>query len=522
MQKQAPSLGRILAAVGFALSCFGLMLFLWVSFGGPVPLRPDSYRITAYFPEATQLAVESDVRIGGVSVGRVKELELGPPSQRVNGKDTTAAVIEIKPEFAPISSDARAIVRQKTLLGESYVELAPGTGAAEPAPVSLGAYANVTDAEAQAVEPIPEDGELAIARTTEATQIDEIFNALDEETRAAAQRWLAGSATAVDGRGLDLNDALGNLGPFLGDASEITATVRAQRPAVRGVIRDAGLVFRALSEDDAALRGAVTGLDDSFGGFADANAALAESVRILPTFENEALLTLARLDDFEVHARPLVDELLPVAGDVSPTLRSLRRAAPHLRSLFEDLDPLLDAAEDGLPALRDFVAELRPALAALEPFLANLNPVVRFLTAYRERVATFIANPPSGVSSTLPPVPGQPAPRHYLRTLSYLSQESLAVHPFRLATNRGNGYITPNGYLESLVSDRIFPNFDCRNTDFSPQSQDPDEQQVPPFQAAPPDVNNGEPPGPDFAPCMIEDDLEPFGGKRFPLVPEDP
>src|SRR3954463_8624232 len=110
MQKQAPSLGRILVAVGFTLSCFGLILFLWIAFGGPIPLKPESYRVTAYFPEATQLAQESDVRIGGVSVGKVKEISLAPPDKRVDGNDTTKAVIEIEPEFAPISDDARAIL----------------------------------------------------------------------------------------------------------------------------------------------------------------------------------------------------------------------------------------------------------------------------------------------------------------------------------------------------------------------------------------------------------------------------
>ena len=222
MQKQAPSIGRILVAIGFTLSCFGLTLFLWIAFGGPTPLRPESYRITAYFPEATQLAQESDVRIGGVSVGKVKSIELAPPAKRVNGKDTTEAEIEIEPEFAPISTDARAILRQKTLLGETYVELTPGTDPEKPAaPVSLGAAANVSDAQAGAVEAIPEGGTLGISRTEEATQIDEIFNALDAETRTAFQRWQQNAAVAVDGRGLDLNDALGNLGPFLTDASDV-------------------------------------------------------------------------------------------------------------------------------------------------------------------------------------------------------------------------------------------------------------------------------------------------------------
>ena len=71
MQKQAPTLGRLLVMAGFALSCFGLLLFLWLAFGGPIPLKPKGYRIHVAFPEATQLATQADVRIAGVSVGKV-------------------------------------------------------------------------------------------------------------------------------------------------------------------------------------------------------------------------------------------------------------------------------------------------------------------------------------------------------------------------------------------------------------------------------------------------------------------
>ena len=41
MIKQAPSIGRILTMVAFALSCFGILIFLWLSFGGSVPLQPE-------------------------------------------------------------------------------------------------------------------------------------------------------------------------------------------------------------------------------------------------------------------------------------------------------------------------------------------------------------------------------------------------------------------------------------------------------------------------------------------------
>ncbi len=120
MQKQAPSLGRILTMVLFALSCFGLLLFLWVAFGGSTPLRPKGYRVTIPFKEAGQLAQEADVRISGVTVGRVKKIEA---SSKTGNSNVT---IEIKAKYAPIKRDSRVMLRAKTLLGETYVELTPG------------------------------------------------------------------------------------------------------------------------------------------------------------------------------------------------------------------------------------------------------------------------------------------------------------------------------------------------------------------------------------------------------------
>src|ERR1035438_6476551 len=77
MQKRAPTLGNILVIILFVLSCFGLLMFLWESFGGPLPLKPKGYRITVAFPRTLALAEQSDVRISGVNVGHVISLHLG-------------------------------------------------------------------------------------------------------------------------------------------------------------------------------------------------------------------------------------------------------------------------------------------------------------------------------------------------------------------------------------------------------------------------------------------------------------
>ena len=121
MNKQAPSAARILTMVAFAASCIGLLLFLWISFGGTTSLGPKGYEISAEFDQAENLGSQADVRISGVNVGKV----VGVSLDRHTG--LTRAVMEIDPQFAPRPADTRAILRQKTLLGETYVELSPGS-----------------------------------------------------------------------------------------------------------------------------------------------------------------------------------------------------------------------------------------------------------------------------------------------------------------------------------------------------------------------------------------------------------
>src|SRR3712207_3827697 len=121
MQKQAPTVGRLLTMVVFALSCFGLLLFLWLAFGGPIPLKPKGYRVEVAIPEANQLAVEAPVRSSGVEIGKVRE------KRKAGRGNKTIVALELQREYAPLDADARVIMRSKTILGEKYLELSRGT-----------------------------------------------------------------------------------------------------------------------------------------------------------------------------------------------------------------------------------------------------------------------------------------------------------------------------------------------------------------------------------------------------------
>jgi virulence factor Mce-like protein len=422
--------GQVAVMVAFALSCFGLLLFLWLSFGGPVPLKPKGYRVTAQFGEATTLATEADVRVSGVPVGKVKSIE---PDQTTG---LSKVVMQIDPKYVPLREDVKAILRQKTLLGETYVELTPGTKTADP---------------------IPENGTIPDGAISQAVQLDEVFRAFDPETRKAFQTWMQTQAMALDGRGEDVNAALGNLGPFADEASDLVGILRRQQPAVQSLISNTGVVFDALSARDGQLRSLIQSSDAVFRTTSRRASELQQTFRILPTFQREARATLADLDRFARNTDPLVNQLRPAARQLSPTLRDLQATAPDLKALFKDTGRLITASKTGFPAASKLLDDTKPLLQEFHPFANELLPILRFLKPYKRELTAFFANVVGATQATT-----QVGDKrvHYLRTTNPLNPEILAAYPRRVGSNRPNAYTLP-GLFDTFANNE-FPEFETR------------------------------------------------------------
>jgi phospholipid/cholesterol/gamma-HCH transport system substrate-binding protein len=434
MQKSAPSLTKIVTMVVFALSCFGLLLFLWLSFGGAIPLKPKGYQVKVAFPEATTLATEADVRIAGVSVGKVRALEVDGANNR------TLATIELEREFAPLRTDAQAMLRQKTLLGETYVELTPG----------------------RSKRTVPEGGRLAGARVAETVQLDEILDSLDPETRAAFRGWQQELAKGIDGRGRDFNDALGTLPGFAADGADVLRVLDSQEHALQRLVKNTGVTFAALTENEQQLRTLITASKRTFDATASRNDALAETIRIFPTFLDESKATLARLETFSTDTRPLVQDLRPVAQDLKPTLADLRALAPDLERFFRDLEPLIDASKKGLPAARETLAGAEPLLARIHPFLGELNPMLQYLEMSQLQVSDFISYGAAALADTTESPGGGVG--HYLRQFGPTGAESAAIYPRRLRSNRGQTYVGPRHLFgPEAMTYLMSPSSDCGN-----------------------------------------------------------
>jgi len=437
VNKAAPSPLRIITMVVFAFSCFGLLLFLWLSFGGAVPLKPKGYRVQIAFDEATQLAVEADVRSAGVPIGKVRAKRADPNNNR------TLATIEIDRKYLPIHQDARALLRQKTLLGETFVEMTLGS---ENAPV------------------VPEDGRIPNSQVKPSVELDEILDSLDPFTRDAFRTWQRDLGSSVQGRGKDLNDSFGNLPEFAVEGGDLFELLDTQKTALKTLVKETGTVFGALTEREEQLSTLITAQDDVFTAIANEREAWAETFRIFPTFLDESKATFARLGAFSTKAQPVLEDLEPAFEDLSVTLDDVGDFAPDLRRYFKNFGPLITISNTAQPATREVLRGVEPLLGELAPFLGQVNPILGYIGAHIYTLSDMFAN--LGVATaakTKNPAPGQLG--HYLRQFGPQGAETVAIYPNRVAGNRGNAYLNPLGVIQRPESPKfkVLPSFDCRN-----------------------------------------------------------
>jgi phospholipid/cholesterol/gamma-HCH transport system substrate-binding protein len=437
MQKRAPTLANILVIVLFALSCFGLLLFLWESFGGPVPLKPKGYRFTIAFPRTLALAEQSDVRISGVNVGHVISLKYD--------KDGLAhATIEIAGKYAPIPANMHAILRQKTLLGETYVQLKPeGAGS----------------------KTLPDGAQLAEAQVEPSVTLDDILATLTPQTRRSFQVWMQSLAEGLGGRGEEINSSFAQLQPFIEDANKLTAIAASQEGALRATIHNTGVVFDALTAREGQFRGFISNGERTFHAFAQSSQEFAQAFRELPAFERNSQTALRSVDRFASNTTPLLDQLRPFEENLTPLLQAVKPFTPPFNALLTSLGPLAKAGKTGFPAVKKGLDLLTPLLAATSPVLHNFNPFFQYASQYVPEIQALFAN---ATAATLTHeknknIPGGPQ-QHFLKAMQVLTPEGLAVYPQRIGTNRANAYPQPGAFGALAGGLSVFSSAACANS----------------------------------------------------------
>jgi phospholipid/cholesterol/gamma-HCH transport system substrate-binding protein len=432
MTKQRPSNLAMFTMFAFTASCVGLLIYLWLSFGGTLPFAPQGYRISVEFDQGVELASEAQVQISGVTVGQVVSISLD------HRTDLSRAVLEIDRQYAPRPVDTHAVLRTKTLLGETYVELSPGTPTKPK---------------------IPDGGSIPRAQVSPTVQLDQIFSTFDPATRRAFETWMQQSGIALTNRGEDFNAAFAALYPFATNVESVLAVLRRQGAATRTLLHDGGQVFSALSHSPAALQSFVRNNNALFAATAARNAELADTIRAFPAFLAETRSTINRVTRFAQTTKPLIDELRPAAVALNPVLEGTVKLAPELRSLMINIAPLTAASKAGFPAVSDFLDSSIPFLTRLTPYLGGLIPVINYINSYRAEIAGFFANSTATTQAHFSSANGGNA--NYLRISNPINPEALTAFPNRPYSNRSNPYMNPGGYNQLLTGLSVFGSYLC-------------------------------------------------------------
>jgi phospholipid/cholesterol/gamma-HCH transport system substrate-binding protein len=442
MQKRAPTLGNLLVIILFVLSCFALLMFLWESFGGPLPLKPKGYRFTVAFPRSFSLAEESDVRISGVEVGHVVSVKL-------NNEGRTEATVELAGRYAPINANMHAILRTKTLLGETYIQLLP---------------------EGNSARRLADGGRLPNSQVEPSVTLDDILSAFDAKTRADFQIWQKDVAEGINGRGEAINASFAQLEPFVEHANRLVTLLDAQEGAVKALVHNTGVVFDALASRDHQLEGSIANGERTFHAAAEASQAFAEAFRALPTFEHNSTVALKETDKFAAIANPYLKEFQPTERQLSALLQAAKPFTPQFNSFLTALGPLTKAAKSGLPDQKKALELTIPVLENIRPVLHNLDPFLQYLGEYVPELQSFFANITAATeatesSSDFPPPPAPRAPKqHVLTAMQVLTPESLAIYPKRIGTNRANAYPHSSVYGSLVSGLPVFNASTCANS----------------------------------------------------------
>lgn len=199
---------------------------------------------TAELAHASGLKQGDEVRVAGVPVGSVSQIELDGGVARVQ--------FDLEPGVE-LTDDSRAAVKLATLLGKTYLEVTPGSGAPTddrtiPVDRTTPAYTISTV--------VAETG-----RTVEALDLGALDAAVDSGARLLDAVDPTTVASALDGTTRLAQVAAGQdaeLRRLFDLVSQVTATVTAQSDQIAGLIDDAAVVSQVVVDRRDTLASLVT------------------------------------------------------------------------------------------------------------------------------------------------------------------------------------------------------------------------------------------------------------------------
>jgi virulence factor Mce-like protein len=384
----------------------GIIVVIVLGVTSPNPFSSTT-RYWAVFNTAHGLgAIDRDVRISGVKVGKIGEV------QRI-GDDVRAEIL--LDEDPGLHMDARADMRPHTLFeGSNFVDLSPGSPSA---PI---------------LEP---GGEIPLEQTTNYVTLDEALRILRPEIRENLRSLAGTGANTFKGAAIEgIQRTLKGAPDLVRDlAPAARAAQGPERRELAGTIRGLSRTVDAVATREAELAALPDRLNRTSAAIAvDGGAPLGQTLSVLPgalrqlqTSSPALTAVIDRLDRFSGEITPGLPDLRSALAKGTPVLRRatpvLKDAEPLIRDAHTIAGRLGDAGEGGLTRMLELLQKPLPKLTeTLEVF----NEDTKFgIPGYRQLVAGSFSGADALFSSYRTAAQGNPG--HVWRAGMYLTPTAL-------------------------------------------------------------------------------------------------
>jgi phospholipid/cholesterol/gamma-HCH transport system substrate-binding protein len=254
----------------------------------------DTSTYGALFSNATRLKAGDDVRLAGVTVGRVKEVSLTADAQAKVEFSVDASV--------GLTRATTATIRYRNLIGDRYLAL----------DVPLSA------------EPLPPGATLPESQTRPALDLTAVFNGFKPLFQGL-------DATSINALSLSLVQALqgegGTIASLLSGTGSLGSAIADHDATIGALVRDLTAVLGNLNEHSGPFNRLVTHLRDLSGGLRDGR--------------DQILDALAGIDRLASATTSLLAQARPhLAGVVQGLSQAAHRLATHRKVLREKLNLL--------------------------------------------------------------------------------------------------------------------------------------------------------------------------------------
>ncbi len=318
------------------------------------------YRVRVIFDSAAFVIPGSNVKVAGVTVGTVGDVELTAENQ-------AAVTIEITdPVYQDFRTDATCRVGLQSLIGEQFIECKPTQTRAEGAQVAPP-LAKIEDG--------PGEGDLLlpVERTSVPVGPDLIGNIMRVPEQERFRLIVNEFGAAVAGNGEALRDAIHRANPTLKQANEFVEILAQQNELIARLTDQSDEILEPLAQKRGDLSGFIRTAGETAQAAAEEGDALEANFEKFPAFLRELKPATERIGE-------LSDQIGPSIANLSAQAPALNRAVtgfgPFVKASGPALQTLGDAAEQG----QETFPQIQPLVDRFQQLATPLAPLARDLS----------------------------------------------------------------------------------------------------------------------------------------------